>query len=120
MITIRFYTKPNRGTLHMTIRGHAGAGKKGEDLICAGASMLAYTLAQAVEFMWHSGKLDRKPKLKLSEGDSCIICRPTNDAYAEALMVYWVQQCGAHVLARNYPENVRLEHIQITDKESLA
>lgn len=120
MIAIRFYTKPGRGTLHMTIRGHAGAGNKGEDLVCAGASMLAYTLAQAVEFLWHSGKLKRKPKLNLSEGDSAIICCPTEDAYAETLMAYWVIQCGAHVLARNYPENVRLEHIRITDKESLA
>lgn len=120
MITIRFYAKPERGTLHMTIRGHSGAAKEGEDLVCAGATMLAYTLAQSVEFLWLDGKLSRKPKLKLSKGKSDVICCPKEDAYAQALTIFWSQQCGAHVLARNYPKNVRLEHFRLTDTESLA
>lgn len=120
MIKIRFYAKPDRGTLHMTIRGHAGAGKKGEDLVCAGATMLAYTLAQAVEFLFLDGKLRRKPKLKISEGDCEIICCPNEDSYGQALMAYWVQQCGAQTLAKNFPENVHLDLIRVTDKASLA
>lgn len=120
MLTIRFYRKPERGTLHMTIQGHAGAGKKGEDLVCAGATMLAYTLAQAVTFCYHDGLLRRSPKLKLREGDCEIVCSPTEEGYAQVLAAYWTQQCGAETLAANYPKNVRLERIRSTDTDSLA
>lgn len=120
MVNIRFFRKTDRGTLHMTIRGHAGAGEYGQDLICAGATMLAYTLGQAVEFLWLDGKLKRKPKLKISEGDCEIVCCPKEDSYAQVLTAYWVQQCGAQTLASNYPENVHLDLIRITDKSSLA
>jgi len=119
MVTIRFFRKPQRGTLHMTIHGHAGAGRKGEDLVCAGASMLAYTLAQAVTFYYHDGLLRRKPKLKLREGDCEIVCCPTEEGFDAVLVSYWTQQCGAEILAKNYPKNVRLE-IRRADKESLA
>lgn len=119
MLTIRFFKKPEKGTLHMTVRGHAGAGRKGEDLVCAGASMLAYTLAQAVSFYYQDGLLRRKPKLKLREGDCEIVCCPKEEGYAAVLTSYWTQQCGARTLAKNYPKNVRLE-IRPTDTESLA
>lgn len=118
MITIRFYRKPSKGTLHMTVRGHSGAAEKGADLVCAGATMLAYTLAQAIQFLWEDGKLERKPMISIREGSCTIIACPKEDCYAETLMAFWVQQCGAHVLARNYPKNVRLEHLSITDTES--
>lgn len=37
MITAKFYCKPDRGTIHMEIRGHSGSAPKGEDLICSAA-----------------------------------------------------------------------------------
>ena len=51
MITAKFYLKPSNGSIHMTLKGHAKAAPYGEDLICASATMLAYTVAQAVQFM---------------------------------------------------------------------
>ena len=59
MITAKFYCKPDRGTIHMEIRGHSGSAPKGEDLICSAATMLAYTAAQAIQFMSEQGKLKR-------------------------------------------------------------
>ena len=38
---------------------------------------------------------------------------PTEEDYAEALHTFWVAQCGIHVLAHNYPQNVKLEHIKV-------
>ena len=61
MITARFYRKPSNGSIHMTLKGHADAAPKGEDLICASATMLAYTVAQAVQFMFENNKLKKKP-----------------------------------------------------------
>ncbi len=113
MITARFYQKPGKGSIHMVIKGHAETAPKGEDLICASATMLAYTVAQAVQFMYEQGKLKVKPKISLAEGDATIIATPKKDGYAEALHTFWVAQCGIHVLAHNYPQNVELEHLTV-------
>ena len=113
MITAKFYLKPSNGSIHMTLKGHAGAAPKGEDLICASATMLAYTVAQAVQFMHEQGKLKKKPKISLREGNATIIATPNEETYAEALHTFWVAQCGIHVLAHNYPQNVKLEHLTV-------
>ena len=113
MITAKFYLKPSNGSIHMTLKGHADAAPKGEDLICASATMLAYTVAQAVQFMFEQGKLKKKPKISLKEGSATIVATPNEDDYAEALHTFWVAQCGIHVLAHNYPQNVKLEHLKM-------
>ena len=113
MITARFYQKPSGGSIHMTIKGHAQAAPKGEDLICASATMLAYTVAQAVQFMHEQGQLKKKPKIAIKDGEATIIATPKEEAYAEALHTFWVAQCGIHVLAHNYPQNVKLEHLRV-------
>ena len=113
MITARFYQKPMSGSIHMTIKGHAGTAPKGEDLICASATMLAYTAAQAVQFMFEQDQLKKKPKIRIKDGEATIIATPKEDAYAEVLHTFWVAQCGIHVLAHNYPQNVKLEHFKV-------
>ena len=113
MITARFYQKPSKGSIHMNIKGHADSAPKGEDLICASATMLAYTVAQAVQFMHESDKLKKKPKIHIKDGEATIIATPKEDAYAETLHTFWVAQCGVHVLAHNYPNNVKLEHLTV-------
>lgn len=113
MITVRFYQKPDKGSIHMTMKGHANAAPKGEDLICASATMLAYTAAQAVQFLFESGKLKCKPKISIRDGEATVIATPTEDAYAETLHTFWVAQCGIHVLAHNYPQCVTLEHLKV-------
>ena len=47
MIRIRFGAAGGRLTLH--IRGHAGYAARGQDIVCAGVSMLAQTLALTLE-----------------------------------------------------------------------
>lgn len=113
MITAKFYQKPDNGSIHMTLKGHAKAAPYGEDLICSAATMLAYTVAQAVQFMYEQGKLKKKPKISLREGNATVIVTPKEDDYAEALHTFWVAQCGIHVLQHNYPQNVKLEHLTV-------
>ena len=113
MIQARFYQKPSKGSIHMTLKGHAGAAPKGEDLVCASATMLAYTVAQAVKFLDEQGMLKKKPKISLKEGSATIIATPTEDGYAPVLHTFWVAQCGIHVLQHNYPQNVQLEHLKV-------
>ena len=113
MITARFYLKPDNGSIHMQLKGHAQAAPKGEDLVCSAATMLAYTVAQAVQFMDEQGKLRKKPHIRIREGSATIIATPTEEGYAEALHTFWVAQCGIHVLQHNYPQNVKLEHLKV-------
>lgn len=113
MIIAKFYQKKRDGSIHMTLQGHAGAAPKGEDLVCASATMLAYTVAQAVQFMFEQGMLKKKPKISIKEGNAAVIATPTEETYAEVLHTFWVAQCGVHVLARNYPQYVRLEHLKV-------
>lgn len=113
MITVRFYCKPSQGSIHMTMKGHAGAAPKGEDLVCSAATMLAYTVAQAVQFMHEQGQLKKKPKISIKEGEATIIATPTEEGYAMALHTFWVAQCGIHVLQHNYPKFVTLEHLTV-------
>lgn len=117
MIEIKFYYD-HRGGIHLTIRGHAGAAPKGEDLICAACTMLAYTAAQAVQFMDQQKKLNQKPKIDIRKGRATVIATPTKDTEAELMMAFWTVQCGAHVLAHNYPRHVRLNPLHINNLES--
>lgn len=113
MISIRFYQKKDKGSVHMTLRGHAGAAAKGEDLVCASATMLAYTAAQAMRFLYEQDKLKCRPRLRIREGEAVIIATPKPDALAEVLMAFWVVQAGVYVLSRNYPQYVTLEPLQV-------
>lgn len=111
MIRAKFYMKND--SIHMSLKGHAGAAPIGEDLICAGATMMAYTVAQAVQFMHDAGKLKKRPKISLKDGNADIVVTPREEDYAEALHTFYVAQCGIHLLAHNYPEHVKLEHLTV-------
>ena len=113
MITCKFYQKPSQGSIHMTMKGHAGTAPKGEDLVCASATMLAYTVAQAVQFLYEQGQLKKKPKISITDGSATVIATPTEEGYAPVLHTFWVAQCGIHVLQHNYPQNVTLEHLKV-------
>lgn len=112
MIQARFYKKDD-GSIHMTLKGHARAAPKGEDLVCAAATTLAYTAAQAVQFFHEQGILARSPKIDIRDGNATVIATPNEDGYAEVLHTFWVVQCGIHLLAHNYPNHVKLEHLTV-------
>ena len=113
MITARFYQKPSNGSIHMSIKGHAMTAPKGEDLICSAATMLAYTVGQAVQFMYEQDMLKKKPKIRIKDGEATVIATPKEETFAEVLHTFWVGQCGMHVLAHNYPQHVKLEHLKV-------
>lgn len=109
MVKAQFFTNKDSGSITMKLSGHAGAAKKGEDIICASASILAYTLAQTLQFMYEEGNLQKKPHIKLEPGDCVIVAKPKPEFHAEALHTFFVAQVGFHLLAHNYPQYVDLE-----------
>ena len=113
MVKIHFWQDKENGSICMKVKGHAGAAPKGEDLICASATMLVYTVAQAMTFYHEQGFLLEKPKIKIREGKAVVTAKPGEDFFAEVLHTFWVAQCGAHTLACNYPEAVSLNHLKV-------
>ena len=108
MVKARFELA-DKGTLVLTLSGHAGAAPAGEDTVCAAASMLAYTVAQEVLEMQSKGKLRKKAAVKLDQGAAQITCKPKKSAWSEALHLYKVAQTGYRLLAANFPENVQVK-----------
>lgn len=107
MIEAKFYCGGD-GSIHMVMRGHAGAAPKGHDLVCAGASTLACTLGGAVERMYEQRMLRRCPKVELFAGNAEIIAVPKDRFFRDCVMVFWAVQNGIGALAESFPGNVRL------------
>ena len=112
MIHTKFFQKD--GTVCMEMQGHAKTAPKGQDLVCAAATTVVYTLAQAVQFLYEQGRLEEKPIIQIVDGYAYISASPNADSLAETLMVFWVSQVGAYVLEHNYPQAVCLMPMEVS------
>lgn len=99
MIEVLYHRERHR----LTVKGHAGSGEKGHDLVCAAASILAYTLGQAV--IQSSVALDKV--IKLEEGDAEISCTPQVRFKNTLTLVFDTICTGFDILAQQYPENIK-------------
>jgi uncharacterized protein YsxB (DUF464 family) len=96
MLTVTF-TESGR-KLSLRVKGHAGYAEHGYDIVCASASILAYTLASIV------ASYDVESTIDLTSGDTTIECE-CNDDIANA---YHYTKVGYTLLAEHYPRYVRL------------
>ena len=112
MIKVKVRTHDATRYLRLTVEGHAGSDTKGHDLVCASASILAYTLAQVVIAMEQHGDLEGSPCVNVGEGEATIILRCKNeDVYAEARHTMFVIQTGYQLLAHNFPQYVQYQSV---------
>lgn len=110
MVVAKFGMDASRLMVSLHVKGHAGQSIPGHDIVCASASILAYTLAQNIKMSKERGCLKYSPKIKLKEGDSIITCRAKDEyTYAEILHTFLVIQTGYVLLAHNYPQFVAVE-----------
>ena len=65
MIHVEFYRDTKNGSVQMEMQGHAETAPKGQDLVCAAATTVAYTLAQAVQFLYEQDRLLEKPVIQI-------------------------------------------------------
>lgn len=113
MIHSSFYQNARSGSLEMEMQGHALTAPKGQDLVCAAATMTVYTLAQAVQFLYEQGRLLEKPRMQIVDGYARISVLPRPESLAEAMLTFWVAQAGVYVLERNYPGVVALRPMEV-------
>ena len=107
MITVTFTEKGRN--LSLTVKGHAEYAEHGKDIVCASASILAYTTAQFVMEAEHSGDLESPAEIRLESGDTIISCEPSNGVWLAIQNVFLFAKIGYALLAHNYPQYVRLE-----------
>ena len=98
----------HRNFHRLSITGHAGAAEPGYDLVCASASMLAYTLAANVANMADNGQV-REPVMKMNEGDAEISCNPRHNLKASVTLVFDSVCVGFELLAHDYPQYISYE-----------
>ena len=102
MLKIKYCVQ--KEALALSMEGHAGAGKWGSDIVCAAASVLAYTGAAVAQQLYREGKLQQRPQIKLEPGAARIILENSEAARG----VLDVICTGYGLLAVRYPKNVLL------------
>lgn len=104
MINVTYHRDHN----HVRIVGHAQSGEVGHDLVCASASILAYTLASFAQNAREAKQVDNH-KISLQEGDALIRCTAPK-RYKDSITLVFDSICGGfEILAKNYPDNVSYE-----------
>ena len=88
-------------------KGHAGAGKYGQDIVCAAVSVLMQTLANEVEEAARAGTVTLGT---VAHGDGWMKVEVTPTRESCNMVEAWVElvQDGLDALAESYPENVEL------------
>ena len=104
MIQAVYYRKYNR----LTIEGHARSAEPGHDLVCAAASVLAYTLSANVANMADHGQV-RQPIIENTPGKTEISCNPVSRHKSTVALVFDSVCVGFELLALNYPEYISYE-----------
>lgn len=94
--------------LSLRLEGHAGYAEDGKDIVCASASILAYTVAQFVTEAERKGDLVAPAQIHLERGNTLITCVPTEDAYFTLQNAYSFALIGYALLENNYPAHVTL------------
>lgn len=82
--------------INIKVQGHAGFAEAGQDIICAGMSMLAYALAEAAR---------RETVLKMMHEQSGEMEITLLRCY-QARLLLGMFIAGAEMLAEQYPEHV--------------
>lgn len=90
------------GEAELTVRGHAGFSRYGSDIVCAAASMLAFTLAQAAQ------ELTPGATAQSGCGAFCLRLAPQSAKTARAQTMMQTIGAGYRLLAERYPEYVRV------------
>ena len=104
MIEVVYHRQYHR----VTVKGHAYSGDPGHDLVCAAASILAYTLAANMQNMVEQGDA-RSLVMELNVGNAEVSCIPKTKYKHIATLTIDAICAGYELLARNYPSFISYE-----------
>lgn len=116
MTEVEFSYSKKKQTVTLSIKGHAGAGPKGEDNVCASISILGYTFAKDIYDMKLDKRLKKEPIIELDDGNFYISARARADDFAAALHSLFVIMKGFVLLENKYPEFVHIKRFDEAGK----
>lgn len=96
--------------LHMNIKGHSGAGEAGKDLVCAGASTLAFTLVTVAKNI-----PEYRAEIKMSDAEIDIVLHPDEDQTRGVMIAMDTVFIGFAMMAVTFPDNVSVTLIEEED-----
>lgn len=100
----------DRRGYRVTVSGHAGFAERGEDILCAAASMLLHTLAGAVRGLSERGMAE-DIAVTLRTGMGEVACTPASEFRCLVTAVMDSIVLGFSLLAADYPEYVSYETV---------
>lgn len=101
MITVKI--NKWRYVYKIRISGHAGYGKEGNDIVCAGVSSLAYALSTGLKDILHKNEVDAKN----ASMEYSATWKEHNDVWVWKLIN--AIENGLEWIANQYPENLKME-----------
>lgn len=110
---IRAVYRRDRYALQVT--GHAHSAPAGEDLVCAAASALVCTLAQAAERLAERGILTDS-RVRLAPGEAEIVCLPAEGFQCLVHSVMDSLCLGLELLAEEYGACVQWEQAERSEE----
>jgi len=108
MIEVKLHGYPD-GRLAMEVRGHAGFGAKGQDIVCAAVSILVLTAAETAGDLYRRGALRQRPTVVLREGFARLQVHPKPRARQQVRQQLQVIPRGLALLQRHFPGYVDLK-----------
>ena len=90
------------------IQGHAGYAENGKDIVCAAASILAFSLAEGLERAQKQGGL-QSLMMCHSSGTMCFSFLPTPERQESVVALTEGMVIGFELLSRKFPKFVHVE-----------
>lgn len=99
------------GALVFRARGHANYAEKGEDIICASASVLTMTLAKLVTEAYNNGWIaENDATVHLTAEETEISCVTEDaDIFGELARAYLYTASGYELIAAHYPKYIHFK-----------
>lgn len=89
--------------LTLDMEGHAEYGDAGQDIVCAAASMLAYTLVERARQLTHA------IYAHMDSGRLHLCVERESDSYVPVRSAFETVGAGFDLLERRYPQNVQVQ-----------
>lgn len=90
------------------MNGHARSAECGKDIVCAAASMLLFTLAEALNGLERSGVVERST-FAIDNGSARISWTAAKGREAECVAACKAVCGGFRILAERYPRHVKVQ-----------
>ena len=92
----------------LIVQGHAQSGESGHDLVCASASILAYSLAASIANAEERGTVT-EVYTYFDKGEAEIRCKPARKMDSVVRLMYSTICAGYELLSRQYPDNIHYD-----------